>query len=139
MFTIEELLTIGRTMNNKVFIKNILTCLLLLLLVAPIFAAGKGKIVGKIIDKESNESLPGVNILVLNTPFGAAADVEGYYMLLDLPVGIYDLKAQMIGYAPVVIKGVLVKSDLTTTQDISMEVEILTTTGAVVSLVEPTE
>ena len=133
MFTIEGLLTIGRTMNNnKVFIKNILTCLLLLLLVAPIFAAGKGKIVGKIVDKESNESLPGVNILVLNTPFGAAADVEGYYMLLDLPVGIYDLKAQMIGYAPVVIKGVLVKSDLTTTQDISMEVEILTTEDAIV-------
>ncbi|MAE42141.1 hypothetical protein CMO93_00085 [Candidatus Woesearchaeota archaeon] len=110
---------------NKTLTKTVLLILLITIAAYPLIASGGGEIVGVVLDSETNSPLPGANILVLNTPLGAAADADGYYMLLDLPVGVYDLKAQMIGYAPVVIKGVFVQSDLTTTQNVSMSSIIL--------------
>lgn len=125
-------------MNTKSTNISFFAIFLLVCIVAnPLFASGKGKIVGVITDEKTNAPLPGTNILVLNTPWGTAADADGYYILLDLPVGVYDLKTQMIGYAPVIIKGVLVQSDLTTTQNMSMNAAVLETEEVIVEATRP--
>ena len=78
-------------------------------------AGTTGKIVGFVNDKKNGEPLIGANVIVQNTPYGAATDIEGNYYILQLPPGIYQLKFDMIGYQSVVVNEVRVKVDLTTT------------------------
>ncbi len=57
----------------------------LLIFVIFIFSITKagttGKIVGEIFDSEFGQPLIGANILVEGTYFGAAADLDGYFMI----------------------------------------------------------
>lgn len=46
-------------------------------------AWSQGKIVGHVKDKNSGEPLIGVNVMILNTHFGAATDQEGDYIILN--------------------------------------------------------
>jgi outer membrane receptor for ferrienterochelin and colicin len=79
------------------------------------FAGSHGKIKGNVIDKATGESIPGVNVLVLGTTLGAAADVNGDYFIFQVPPGEYELKFSMIGYQSITFKNVKVMVDLTTT------------------------
>ncbi|MBN1561775.1 carboxypeptidase-like regulatory domain-containing protein, partial [candidate division KSB1 bacterium] len=63
-----------------------------------ITAGTSGKIAGTVVDAESNDPLPGVNIVLKGTTMGAAADVNGEYVILNVPPGIYAIEARMIGY-----------------------------------------
>jgi outer membrane receptor protein involved in Fe transport len=104
-----------------------------LLFTAPFLAmAGTtGKITGKIIDKETNEALPGVNVLVIGTSLGAATDVNGEYFILGVPAGTYTLRAQMIGYVPMEIKDVRVQVDLTSRYNYNLEPTVVDITQAI--------
>lgn len=79
-----------------------------------IFAGTTGKIVGKVIDPETGEPVIGANILVEGTYFGAAADIEGDFMIPNIPPGKYKLVVSSVGYHKVTIENVLVRIDLTT-------------------------
>ena len=50
-----------------------------------------GKISGRIIDNESGEPLIGANIILQGTSNGAATDIDGYYHILNIRPGHYDL------------------------------------------------
>ncbi|MDW8348613.1 MAG: carboxypeptidase-like regulatory domain-containing protein, partial [Bacteroidia bacterium] len=76
-----------------------------------------GKITGKVIDKETNEPVPMVNILVKNTPIVVQTDMDGKYEI-DIKPGEYTLEIKFIGYADVLITGVKVKKGETNTQNI---------------------
>ena len=94
---------------------------LCVLLLMPIFLlAQDGKLRGKVKDKESGEPLIGANVLVDGTSLGAASDINGEYVILSVPPGIYTIKSTYIGYAPVTISNVRILSNITTTQDIQM-------------------
>lgn len=80
-----------------------------------LFAGNTGKIAGQIRDKEHREPIIGANILVKGTPLGATSDLDGYYFILRVPPGIYDLQISMVGYQTIVIRNVKVQVDLTTT------------------------
>ncbi len=94
------------------------------LLTVPLLA-GPGKIVGKIIDRETREALIGANVMIthrlmsngaevpLDRPMGGPTDTEGYYLILNVPPGTYSLKASMIGYTTLVQTNVSVESDRT--------------------------
>ncbi|MCF8354112.1 MAG: TonB-dependent receptor [Melioribacteraceae bacterium] len=69
-----------------------------------------GSITGKVIDKITKESLPGVNIIVVGTAYGTATDLDGQFSIDDLPVGLYQLKASFIGYDPITKTDVVVNS-----------------------------
>ncbi len=85
-----------------------------------IFAGTTGKIVGLVVDASTKEPLPGANIMVENTIFGAATDLEGTFFILGIPPGIYSLRANMIGYTDVVTTNVRVASDKTTTLEFEL-------------------
>ena len=101
------------------------TVLLVVLSLASLSYSGTtGKIKGVVTDTQGNP-LPGVNILIVNTPLGAAADKDGRYYLLNIPPGTYTLKFTMIGYQTLNVEGVTVQSDLTTTVDARLETKVL--------------
>lgn len=101
--------------------------LLCLVLVATtwLFAGTTGKIAGKVFDAETNEPLPGVNITVEGTTMGDATDLEGDYQVINLPPGTYTLVVSMMGYTNQRIEKVLVRIDLTTTQNVKLTPTVL--------------
>ncbi len=102
-----------------------LCCLLAALLFAFAWAGTTGKIAGRVVDKNSGAPIPGANILVDGTTLGAAADLQGYYTILNVPPGIYRLKANMMGYGAVAVREVRVEIDRTATVDLALQEEAL--------------
>lgn len=96
--------------------------LILALLLAPLslFGGTTGKIAGTVKDAKSGEVLIGVNIQIEGTTLGASTNIEGYYVILNVPPGNYKVKASYVGYAPSAISNVRVDIDQTTTVDFTM-------------------
>jgi outer membrane receptor protein involved in Fe transport len=84
-----------------------------------------GKVVGVITDEKTGNPLIGCNIILQGTSLGAATDLDGAYIILNIPPGTYTVKTLMIGYASSNITNVIVRSDLTTTIDVSMKEETI--------------
>jgi hypothetical protein len=80
-----------------------------------------GKITGIIKDAATGEPLPGVNVSLEGTNLGAASDLEGYYVILNIPVGSHEVKVSMIGYKAVTKTDVLVSIDRITTLNFELE------------------
>ena len=108
--------------------KKIIFVLPLLILISwqGLLALGGGKIVGQVNDGDSGEPLAGCNIIVEGTLLGAATDEEGYFMILDVPPGTYDVSAMMVGYVTDVKQNVKIVSSLTVTLEFNPRQEILT-------------
>jgi hypothetical protein len=104
--------------RSKVLPRWFIVCLLLvmsLLMFNPgVKAAVTGKIVGVVVDAETGEPLPGANILIKGTAIGAATDLDGYFIILNVSPDIYDIQASMMGYESVTKTGVEVTTDHTT-------------------------
>lgn len=81
-----------------------------LITVSLLSAQSTGKITGRVVDKISQQPIPGVNILVLETQFGAATDLNGEFEIANVPVGNYQVKASAIGYMSIVKSDVIVNS-----------------------------
>ena len=84
-------------------------------------AGNTGKLAGRVTDKQTGDPLIGVNILVKGTNFGAATDEDGFYYILQVPPGTYDVEASYIGYHNVTVKDVRIKVDLTQRINVTME------------------
>lgn len=98
---------------------------LILFLFGQVLSQGGGKIIGTVTDSETNEPLPGCNILIEGTLLGAASDEDGYFMILNVPPGTYDVSAVMVGYVKKVQEGVKVVSNLTTKLEYSLRPELI--------------
>ncbi len=85
-----------------------------------LIAGTTGKITGKATDEKTGEPLPFVNITVEGTNLGAASDIDGNYVILNVPPGKYNVKAQYIGYQPVLVENISVNIDLTTSVDFKL-------------------
>ena len=88
------------------------------------FAATTGKIMGKVIDKNTGKPLAGASVLVEGTSLGAYADSDGSYFILQVPPGVYTVQCQIVGYATVRKQNVVVSVDSTTTVNFQMEEKI---------------
>ncbi len=96
-----------------------------LLCTGQVFGGTTGKIAGRVTDAETGEPLPAVNVIVVGTNRGAATDINGYYVILNMPPGKYTLKASYIGYAPYQVTDVVVQIDRTTTIDMQLKTETI--------------
>jgi outer membrane receptor protein involved in Fe transport len=92
---------------------TLLTLLVFLITAIPSFAQS-GKIVGKVTDLETGESLIGANILINGTNLGAATNVDGEYIILNVPPNTYTLVARYIGYKEVTKLNIQVSVNVTT-------------------------
>jgi outer membrane receptor protein involved in Fe transport len=85
------------------------------------FAGTTGKIKGKIVDRSTGEALIGATAVITGTSLGASANVDGDYVILNIPAGVYDVEAKFVGYRPMKIGNVRVSADLTTDLDFRLE------------------
>ena len=81
---------------------------------AVLTAGQTGKITGTVVDQETGNPLPGVNVLLEGTSMGAATNSDGKFVILDIPPGLYLVKFSFIGYATITIENVRSTTDLTT-------------------------
>lgn len=79
----------------------------------PIFSQS-GKINGMVKDAQTGEALIGANVLIEGTTLGAATNLEGFYVILNVPPGTYNIRASMVGYAAKIIADARVSIDQTT-------------------------
>ena len=87
---------------------------MVLLFSAPAIAqSGVGKLSGKVVDADTKEDLIGANIVVLNTDWGAATDINGNYFILNIPPGTYDVRFSYVGYANKTIQEVRIVAGVT--------------------------
>ena len=93
---------------------------------------GKSKITGTVLDSESGDPLIGANIYLDNTSLGSASDLDGRYVILNVPAGSYTLVVSVIGYAEIRIRNVEVQAGEITKMDVALQSEILTSDVVVV-------
>ena len=101
------------------------TTLLFLLLASFLLAGTTGKIAGTVTDAATGEPLIGVNLVVQGTGMGATTNLDGYFVILNVPPGFHTLAATMIGYSRYEVTDVRVEIDRTTEVDVVMAEEIL--------------
>lgn len=92
-----------------------------------------GTVIGKVFDSATNEELIGANILLEGTTIGAASDLDGNFIIRNVPAGMYTLSASMIGYAKITITDLNVKSGESKKVDISLISEAFQTDEVVVT------
>ncbi len=105
--------------------KKVLILLIALTMPILVFAQSSGKIVGVVKDKQTGEPLAGVNVVLQNTMLGATTDIDGYYVILNVPVGTYNIEASYVGYKKVVVQNIRVSANTTTEQNFELESTIL--------------
>jgi len=96
-----------------------------------------GSITGRVTDPQS-AAIPGATVTARSAATGftrtEVTDAEGLYLLNALPVGIYDVTAELSGFATIVRKAIGVNVGQIQTIDIAMKVasvaEVVNVTGA---------
>ncbi|MBP9120781.1 MAG: TonB-dependent receptor, partial [Ignavibacterium sp.] len=109
----------------------------LLFIQTQLYAAGTGKISGKVTDAQTGEELIGINVLVEGTTTGAATGVDGSYIINNIEPGVYSLIFSGVGYQKKIITNVRVSSDFTTTIDIQLSTEAIGLETIVVEATRP--
>ena len=81
-------------------LKNNLTSLASVLIIAfsIVSAQETGRVFGYLRAGDTGEPLIYANVVLKGTAFGAASDVHGYFVIINIPPGNYTLKAMMMGY-----------------------------------------
>jgi hypothetical protein len=96
-------------------------------------AAVTGKIAGVVLDARTGEPLPGANVIVEGTDRGAACDIDGYYYIIRLEPGTYNVQARMMGYTTITKTNVRVVSGHTTPLDFALNTAVVAGEGVVVA------
>ena len=123
-------------MTKQRFLLLFLTITLMIVFTSLLYAGTTGKIRGIVKDAATGDPLPGANVMIthvwnegIETPFssnmGAAAGMNGDYIILQIPPGIYSVTATMMGYTKVVEQKVRVSVDRSTELEFSLKAQVL--------------
>lgn len=86
-------------------------------------SAQSGRIMGKVVSVDTGEPMIGASVMVDGTKFGAVADLDGNYIINNVPVGTYRLIISAIGHARVTVDNVEVNTGKALRLDISLKSE----------------
>jgi TonB-dependent starch-binding outer membrane protein SusC len=78
--------------------RAVVTATLLIMLAVPALAQNTGTIRGHVGDAVTGRALSSVQIVVEGTPRGTISNAAGDFLLVNVPVGTYSLRAELIGY-----------------------------------------
>lgn len=84
---------------------------------------GHGSLQGRVLDSETDEPLPFVNVVLKKDNRdinGQATDIDGRYNVKPIDPGYYDIEVNSIGYEKQRIKNLMINANRTTFQDISL-------------------
>ncbi len=83
----------------------------------PVQPPAVGAIRGTVRDGATGETIPGANVLVVETGQGTSTNRDGGYAIGNVQPGVYTLRATFVGFADAVQTGVEVRSGDTTVVD----------------------
>ena len=84
-------------------------------------AAITGKISGVITDEATKAPLANVTVTIVGTSSTTTTNDAGYYVLINIPPGGYDVKAEIAGYGSETVAGAKVFAGLTTTLNFALK------------------
>ena len=87
-----------------------------------------GVLIGQVKDANTEERLPGTNVVIAGTQKGAITDLNGNFQLSDLSMGIYKIKVMFISYKPTEIEVVISSTD-TVELNVNLESSTISITG----------
>ena len=96
-----------------------------ILLSLSIQAQDSGALTGSVTELSTGTKLPGVNIMVKGTYYGAATDLDGTFRIQKISPGSYDVEVSMIGYKVILKTGLVINPNETVTLDFTMEETVL--------------
>ena len=111
--------------------------LLTAFLSASLAVAGNGKISGTVKGPDGS-ALAGANVILEGTTMGGSADVNGNFIILNIPPGKYRVRATSIGFTAQVMTEVLVGSDQIVTLKFQLQAEAVGLAEVVVKAERPT-
>jgi TonB-dependent SusC/RagA subfamily outer membrane receptor len=101
-----------------------LATLALLLGVSSVFAQA-GRVEGVVRDAQTRDPVKNAWVSVNGTTLSAVTDANGYYLIENIPVGTYDVRAQAIGFQWFVFANLSVTADLPATVAFQLKASIL--------------
>jgi len=104
---------------NKKFFNSVLTIFIISLIAIKV-SATTSNILGTVRDAKTGEPLIGANIILVGTSMGAAADIDGKYIIQNVLPGSYTIHATYIGYKEQKIK-ITIKAGERIRQDFKLE------------------
>ncbi|RUT78990.1 TonB-dependent receptor [Ancylomarina longa] len=93
--------------------KNLFLIIVLSFLSASVFSQDLSQTIkGKIIDESSLKPLSFATIVIIGTEpvIGTTSDIDGNFIIRNVPIGRYDLKISFLGYEPIIKPEVVVTS-----------------------------
>jgi hypothetical protein len=84
--------------------------LILLIINTLVNAQSTGNLSGWVIDKNTQKPLMGVSVSLINTKFTTLTDSLGKYNFKSIPTGQYQLQYKALGYLPITLFNILVRS-----------------------------
>jgi hypothetical protein len=114
----------------------ITSIVLLMSSVAPLQAGTTGKIAGEVRD-DAGAPLPGAAVTIRGTRLGASTDVDGNYLILQVPPGQVVVESQLIGFRTVTVTDVRVSADRTTKLDFDLSEEAIEMDALMVTATRP--
>ncbi|MCK4427679.1 MAG: TonB-dependent receptor plug domain-containing protein, partial [candidate division Zixibacteria bacterium] len=117
---------------KKIHVAIILLGILSFSLPQTAISRGFGRIEGRVVDKETEEPLPGVSIIIKKTTLGTAADEDGRYFLIKVPSGKHQVMATVMGHKSA-IKEVEISAGETYTLNFELEASPIELGGVVVT------
>ncbi|WP_040539696.1 TonB-dependent receptor [Pedobacter arcticus] len=83
--------------------------------------ADTGKLVGKVVDKASGETLIGLTVGIEGTTKGTSTDIEGRFVIANLNPGKYNLTFRYLGYQTHTVTDIEVKDGVATALNVAMQ------------------
>ncbi len=102
-----------------------------------LFAGKTGKISGIVTDSQTGEPIPGINVMVDGTTMGAATNIEGEYIIVNVPPGNYNVSATGVGFTKKTYTNVKVSSDFTTNLNFELSTDVIAVETVVVQAEAP--
>jgi hypothetical protein len=100
--------------------KKLLLLFISIVLVTSAMAGVTGKVAGTVVEKDTGEPLPGVNVTIDGTLIGSSTDADGFFSILNIPPDVYSVTISYIGYTTLHVTNVKISVDHTTTINFEM-------------------
>jgi TonB-dependent starch-binding outer membrane protein SusC len=103
---------------------SVLSMMVVLLALIPVTAYAQYTVEGTVLDQSTNTPLPGATVLLVDTNYGTATDIDGYFEFESVPSGTYTLRVSYVGYVQL-NRTINVNQDLNLNLTLSMDQQSL--------------
>ncbi len=93
---------------------------------------GSARIMGRLLSAENGEPILGASAYLEGTKLGCVSDLDGYYMIKNVPSGTYTLIISAIGYHQITVTSVEVTDGASLAFDFSLKKQVYEMEGIVV-------